>query len=405
MLVVILINLVVVATLVFVASRRGVEQALPYFAFFAVLLPQEARIRLPGLFDLYSIRIGLMTLLVLFLVFPTKATIRRVPLKNLMYLHIAWVLGSTAFSIVFMTSIKQMLAQVVEYYLLYFLILKTVSDVRTITKITFAMVAAMGVCSIFGLLEIYAHWTVLSIFPAENQLTYGGSDALYAEMFDRGLRARATFPHPIHFGGALAMTIPFAFHLAVTSKGWKRSYLNVTLFLMFWALYKTSSRGPWLATVCGMVVLTLAGSPKARRRILTIAVLAGAVLLLRPGILDTLVNMYRATMDPTTMMGSSFEYRPVLLRTVTGTLNDNAERAILGFGLGSFREKGLILVLPGIETHRWYTCDSTWILFAYETGYIGLLILGTLLIRPAAMAWQSFRQATEAGSLLQRGGA
>ncbi len=102
--------------------------------------------------------------------------------------------------------------------------------------------------------------------------------------------------------------------------------------------------------------------------------------------------MYLATMDTNSMMGSSFEYRPVLFHTVTKTLNSDIGRGFLGFGLESFRDKELILEMPGIETHRWFTCDSTWILFAYESGYVGLIILGSLLLRPAAMAYRSFRR-------------
>ena len=48
--------------------------------------------------------------------------------------------------------------------------------------------------------------------------------------------------------------------------------------------------------------------------------------------------------------------------------------------------------MPGIDTHRWYTCDSSWILFWYETGYVGLAILTTLLLRPAVLALRSFRR-------------
>jgi hypothetical protein len=387
------IDLIVVFTLVSVAARKGLEQALPYFVFFVVLLPEESRIRLEGAFDLYTHRVALATLLVLFFVYRKRSKIRVIPLTNLIYLHIAWATTSTLFSIVAMTSVKQLLAQLVEYYVFYYIILKTVTDTRSISKIIYAMIGAMSLCCIFGLLEIYARWSVLSIFPAELQLTYGSGDTLYSEMFDRGIRARSTFPHPIHFGGALAMTIPLAVYMVTSSKSWvKKMFLNVALLLMFWSLYKTGSRGPWLAAAFAMGILAVAAESRIRKRIITVAVLASAVMIVRPGIADTLWNMYRATMDPSSMMGSSFQYRPVLLHTVMKTLNENPERALLGFGLGSFRERGLILEMPGIETHRWYTCDSTWILFAYETGYVGFLILATLLLKPASMALSSFRK-------------
>jgi hypothetical protein len=390
MFLILLIDFVVVVVLVTVYKRKGLEAVLPYFVFIITLVPDECRINLNGLFDLYTRRLALVVLAILFFTASRKGPIRAFPLKHLMILHFGWAIASTAVSIVVTTSAKLMLAQVLEYYLLYYILLKSVSSVRTISKIAFAMVAAMTVCCIFGLLEIYAQWSVLSIFPAELQLGYGN---IYSELFDRGIRARSTFPHPIHFGGALAMVIPLAFYLVTSKpKGWfAKVFLNVSLLLMFWNLYKTSSRGPWIAAIFAMVILTLAAESKIRNRIAMVAVLAGAVLVIRPGVAETLVNMFQATFDPASRMGSSFQYRPILFDTVSRTLNENPIRAIFGFGLGSFREKGLVLEMPGIEAHRWYTCDSSFILFWYETGYFGLLILTILLVRPALMAVRSFR--------------
>jgi hypothetical protein len=384
------IDFVLVVVLVTVYKRRGLEAVLPYFVFIVTLLPDECRITLPGLFDLRAQRIAIITLAILFFTSKKRSKTFSIPLKRLMVVNFIWVLASTVVSIVFMTSIKQALTQLIEYYFLYYIFLKTITNVRTISKSLFAMVAAMSLCSVFGLIEIYAQWNVLSFFPLETQSTYG---VLYRDAFDRGIRARSMFVHPIHFGAALAMVIPFAFYLLTTSKSWpQRAFLNLSLLLMSWGLYKTGSRGPWVAAAVAMVILTVGAEAKLRKRILKVAALASLVLILRPGIVDTLVNMYDATFDPASRMGSSFQYRPVLMRTVMETLNDNPLRAILGFGLGSFREKGLILEMPGIETHRWYTCDSTWILFLYETGYIGVLIVGTLLLRPAFLAFSSFRR-------------
>ena len=190
------------------------------------------------------------------------------------------------------------------------------------------------------------------------------------------------------------MVIPLAFYLVTTTgRSWfEKAFLNLSLVLMFWNLYKTSSRGPWVAAAAAMVILTVAAEAKIRNRIVAVGVLAGIVLIVRPGIAETLVNMWQATFDPASRMGSSFQYRPILFETVRQTVSENPIRAIFGFGLGSFREKGLVLVMPGIETHRWYTCDSSWILFWYETGYVGLAILTTLLLRPAVLALRSFRK-------------
>jgi hypothetical protein len=391
MFLIIAINAIVVITLVRVARRHSVEHALPYFVFFVTLLPEECRIKLPDLFDLYTHRLALFVLAILFFKTKKKRLIRTLPLKNLIVLHIGWILLSTLASIVIMTSVKQLLAQVLEYYLVYYICLKTITDVRTIARIAFAMIVAICVACCLGLLEIYQGWSVLSVFPAELQQTYGTGDPLYTELMDRGIRVRSIFPHPILFGGAISMMIPIALYLVTTTKSrFQKMFLYISLILMFWNLYKTGSRGPWLATCLSLSLLLLAAKPKVRNRVLAAALLAFAILIIRPGVTETIWNNYLATLDPETSMGASFQYRPALLHAVTQSLVENPARALLGFGLGSFREKGLVIVLPRIETHRWYTCDSSWILFMYETGYVGFLILAALLFRPAIIALQGY---------------
>src|SRR3954465_6875883 len=155
MLLILAIDIVVVLVLVVAFNRRGLEAALPYFAFFVTLLPEECRIPLPGLFDLYGHRLALVLLVVFFFASNARNTGRALPLKNLILLHTGWALFSTLTSIVILTSAKQLLSQVLEYYLVYYIFFKTVTSVRTIWKIAFAMVAAMSVASIFGLIEIY----------------------------------------------------------------------------------------------------------------------------------------------------------------------------------------------------------------------------------------------------------
>jgi hypothetical protein len=392
MLLIFAIDLVVILVLVGVAKRRGLEAALPYFAFIVTLLPEECRIPIPGLFDLYGHRLALVIVAILFFSSGVPKTNSPLPLKQLILLHTGWVLVSSLTSIVILTSAKQLLAQVLEYYLIYYIFLKTIRNPRTLWKIAFAMTTAMAVACIFGLFEIYKGWTVLSVFPIELQQTYGTGDAIYAELIDRGIRVRSTFPHPILFGGALSMMVPLALYLLTTAQTkMQKVVLNLSILLIFWNLYKTSSRGPWLATILSISLLLLAAKSKIRKQIVAAAVFAAAVLLIRPGVADTLWNTYRATLNPETQMGASYGYRSALFHTVTQALGNDPVRAIFGFGLGSFRERGLVIVLPRIATHRWYTCDSSWVLFMYETGYIGFVILVTLLFKPAIVAWRDYR--------------
>jgi hypothetical protein len=367
MAIVLCIQFIIVLSLV-LASRRGLENALPVLCFFLVLMPLESRLVIPGLFDFNTMRVSLLTFLALYFFRGEPTSDDPIPMKHLMFLHIGWAVCSTLYSLSVATSAKQLISQVLEYYLLYFLIVRTIKNVKTPYNIVFAMMMAMSVCCIFALLEAYATWSILRIFPPNLWITYnGGVDPLYIE-WGRGLRVRSTFPHPILFGDALAMSIPLALYLlSIWEQKWQRVLLWVSLLLMFWAIYKTSSRGPWIATVLCIALLFLLIRNQVRKYILTIALLTAVALIARPGIWSTVEGLYQSTTDSTSPVGSSYLYRDALGDAVKDAVAKEPGRALLGYGLGTFRELGLEISFLG-STHRWYTCDNNWAAFLYETG-------------------------------------
>ncbi|WP_213806324.1 O-antigen ligase family protein [Granulicella sp. dw_53] len=332
-----------------------------------------------------------MTLLILYLRRGERENHDAIPLKGLMLLHIGWTICSTFYSLSVATSAKQLISQVLEYYLLYFLLVRTITSVRTIHRIVFAMMMAIGVCCLFSLLEVYATWSILRIFPQKLWITYnGGIDPIYIE-WGRGLRVRSTFPHPILFGDALAMSIPLTLYLlSVWERQYQRILLWMSLGLMFWAIYKTSSRGPWIATgMCSMLLFVLIRN-EIRKYLLAIVVVTVVALLARPGIWSTIAGLYSASTDPTSPVGSSYLYRDALNQAVRNAVDKDPTRALLGYGLGTFRELGLDITFFN-SVHRWFTCDNNWAAFLYETGYVGLMIIGALLARTLIIAFKNYR--------------
>jgi len=373
MLIIISLQFAVIVSMV-LASRRGLENTLPVFAFWVVLMPLESRLVVPGIGDFNTMRVALLTLLILYL------------------RHVSWALLSTLYSLSVVTSIKQLVSQVVEYYLLYFLFIRIITRLETLYKVVYAMAIAMTVCSSFSLLEAYANWSILRIFPANLWITYnGGLDPLYIE-WGRGLRVRSTFPHPILFGDALAMCIPLTLYLlSVWKVKWQRNVLWLSLALMFWAIYKTSSRGPWIATgLCSFLLFFLINS--RIRKYLTVFAIAGLIVVVsRPGIQQTIEGLYDSTTDSASPVGASYLYRDALMQAIKLAVAHDTTRTLLGYGLGTFREIGLDITFLDV-TQRWYTCDDNWAAFLYETGYVGLLIIGVLLASPLWIAFRSYRQ-------------
>jgi hypothetical protein len=391
MILILFIQCLIVITL-FWSGRKRLENALPPWCFFLTLMPLESRLVVPGLCDVNTMRVSLITMLLLFLTRKKIPNIAPLPLKKWMFLHVFWVLCSTAYSLSVATSIKQLISQVLEYYLMYFLIVRSITEVRTIYRILYAMFLAMSLCCFFSLFEVYGSWSILRIFPANLWITYdGGHDPLYVE-WGRGLRARSTFPHPILFGDAIAMMLPITLYLLSSwKKGRERLLLWAGFLLMAWALYKTSSRGPWIATAICCALLFFFIKNKVRRYLVTIAAVALVVALARPGIWSTIAGLYDSSTDASSPVGASYLYRHTLSETIKAVVSQDAGRMAFGYGLGTFREKGLDITFLG-ETHRWYTCDDNWALFLYEMGYGGLIIISILLFLPLLMALKDYRR-------------
>ena len=188
------------------------------------------------------------------------------------------------------------------------------------------------------------------------------------------------------------MCIPLAlFMLSVWKKKSQRIILWFIVLLMTWSIYKTSSRGPWLALIMSFVLLFLFVDNRVRKYLITLAVLSVLVAVSRPGIWDTIANLYESTQDSSSIAGASYQYRNALQDAITAAVAEEPGRTLLGYGPGTFRELGLDINFR-TGTRRWYTCDNNWALFLYEIGYLGLFVTAILLLKPLWMTLQCYRK-------------
>ena len=386
MILVIIILILTVSTLVWLASEKGLEATLPFFAFMAVLSPLDCSVAIPGLFDLNTQRLMLITLIGLY-VFSGKQKrdflpLASTPLKIFILIHVTWILVSTVNSIEPISSLKMALSIVFEYYILYYLLVRLITNMKTIHNILFGMVLGIMVCSVFGAFEAYKGWSVLTYFPARTHLFFGSAIVFNDEA--RGLRVRSTFPHAILYGQALAMAIIWAFYLLATAKGLKEKVLLwAGLILMFLNIFKTASRGPWIAIVASLVLLLFVSERRVRRYILVVALLSSSVCIIRPGVWDSINGLYFATFDSNSPTGSSYEYRYALLTVGEQALAKDGLRRLWGYGLGTFYDLHLRGEFLGNPDHEFLSCDSSWIELMVETGYVGLVSI-VLVLGPAA---------------------
>ena len=108
------------------------------------------------------------------------------------------------------------------------------------------------------------------------------------------------------------MTLPLLLYLISITKSNARKVLLGHSALMFLNLYKTTSRGPWLAATSALILTLLWGNRRMRQAVLVICLLSAIVLIARPGVWTSIANLYGETMHSESAQGQSYQWRYAL---------------------------------------------------------------------------------------------
>ena len=132
---VLIIDAIVILLILGCAYRKGLERTLPLIAFLLMLFPYESQIMLTGYFDLTTQR---LVVILAFLVYVFSSEIkekRKLPLKYTIFFLMAWMLIASANSVVFVTSIKSVLSEFFDFFLIYYIFAKSITRTETVRKI------------------------------------------------------------------------------------------------------------------------------------------------------------------------------------------------------------------------------------------------------------------------------
>lgn len=387
------IDFVVVVWLTITAIRRGFDSVLPIAAGLLMVFPTGAEVRLPGLFDLTVQRVITLALIGLYLAIGrsehTQEEPQGLPLRWLLGGVIGWMVISSVMSVVPSVSFKSCLSQCLDFAIPYVIYARCMRNREQVESILGGFVSGMSVCAIFGLLEIYKDWTLSSLFPT----VAGRFSYLESADLGRGMRVHSSFDHPILFGAALALAIPMTLYLLTqASSVARKAYLWCALFMMTLCIYKTGSRGPWLAVLFSVVVLVTVGDGQIRRTAGIIVALGALALVTRPGIRASVQDLYGSTMDPDSAQGESYQWRYVLYHVARQELSKDLGRSLWGFGPESFYYLGLTtdVEVDGVEhTVQVQSCDSAVVELTMDTGYVGFLLVALLLLKAAYVSLHS----------------
>lgn len=188
----------------------------------------------------------------------------------------------------------------------------------------------------------------------------GGRD--WASLSDRGdsVRSEAAFGHPIALGGALAMAIPFIF----ASPYSVRTRL-VMLAVVGGGLLTTVSRGPFLAAILGLLLITLfGGTAIGRRGRVLLGVLSSAIVFV-----PVLIELSAALESAGRQVSNSAENRYLLYKYFPEDVQALGIANNVSIGDG------------GRQTWRSFgSVDSTVITIGIDFGWIALLLVGACFL-------------------------
>jgi O-antigen ligase len=327
------------------------------------------RIQLPGdLPDLTFHRLALLCLL--FFWFQNRSTWERARPIALFGWFIFWAIThflATIFTeISFAASLKRFLDFVLEVSLFYVVVATTIREPDQALRVLRAVWVGLLVVAVLAFIEKYTRFNPVDAFvPDYTRRDTAGSDI------------NSTYPHRILLGTAMAMAWPLAFAMMFIGPARARVsptalWISVILFLS--ACYFAMSRGPWLATIMAGAVLVVLGSRQIRRKLLLVGALAGLMLIIRPGVWDSISSLAMSTTDDNSVKASSYKYRLELWKIAWAKVTESPLRLLVGCGPGVGEQQELDWEVSWRGTERQIeSWDNHYAYDLYQAGLPGLL--------------------------------
>jgi hypothetical protein len=303
----VIIFMVGLVAVLWVQLRKDFVTGLAYAIFLWVSMTTFLRIDLPG--SLPELTIHRLVLIVVFIAWLRNhrlAEIFRVPLTGCFTF---WVLTNLlsllGTQIDFVTSLKRFLDFVLELFVFYVVIstsLKTRDDARRVLMGAWyglLLVAALAV------VERYTRFNPVDHFIPG----YARDEVALRDTI-------STYQHRILLGTAMAMGVPLTLLLLRwgSADGRKLPLPWAAVGLFVAACYFSFSRGPWMGLLLACMLMLALGSTVTRKWMSIIAALATLLLILRPGVVETLGGFASDTVDKDSFKGGTFQYRLELWR-------------------------------------------------------------------------------------------
>lgn len=288
----------------------------------------------------------------------------RIPFVRLILVW--WVANvlSLIFTIDTERALKWFLSFSTEFVLFYIIVSTSLTNTESVLGAYRALCVSAGIIAVLGTIEYYygfnpnAQWLGI-IEPAKMD-----GDVV------------VTFQHRILFGYSMAMGFPLLLALAHSVKGRVKSVaMTIVVMLSIAACYYSGSRGPWFGAAIAGVVMYLLASARVRKSMRIFGYLTIFMIIARPGVRDTLVDLTMSTFDEDSYRGASYSYRKELWPVAINLAKTSPVRALFGHGGMStegmdlsdrFQFGGSTFLIGYSSWDNNYACDLV------EFGYVGL---------------------------------
>jgi hypothetical protein len=371
---------------------RDVQAGMRLIMALLVFLPGTLRLPLPQGLPQLTVHRLLIVLAFLFLVRGNSPNLPRSRIPNLNLVLIFGLAQGVSFLIGndFAIGLKAFIGYVIEVLLFYIVISRYVQSEDDVVALL------SGICNGLTAVAVVAFvQKQFNIDPVAMLLPEGGS-ILYA-LGD----VASTYPHRIEMGFALAMGVPLALALSVMAPERKqRRNLYFVVFLLVGATYFSMSRGPWIGLAIGLAGMMLIGGAVLRGKMVVIALLASAILLLRPGVRATIGDLCFATFKSgsDSAKAANFSYRWELWGVAWKEVKTSPLRMFFGYGPNSTESMDLSNYWFGIEgahagvLHTGHTSwDNNYAADLIELGLVGLVIEGLLFLGILRKLFENWR--------------
>lgn len=382
--------IVVLLVPLWLRARRDFVGALCYGVVVLISCTHLLKIPTPGALPELSIhRLVIISLLISWLRQPgDRPRLGSVPLAKQIRWWIIVISLSLIGSIDLVVGVKRYLDYVLEFFLLYFILVTSMRSHSDAMRVLRAACIGLTIVALLAFAEKYSGVNVVDRFIAQ----YDVEGSALSDI-------RATYRHRILLGAGMAMGWPVAFYFtqsARTGTGRKLAWFSVIAMLS--ACYFARSRGPWLAAGLASGGLFFFSSGAARRRLAGITVLAAVLVMLRPGVLATVTGLAEQTLDTESFKGGTYQYRWELWRVAFNAITQSPWRTLFGFGPGSGSTQSLDWSLSfrdgkDFVVESW---DNDFAYILYQYGFIGLVATVALY---ATLAWRLLVQAKRRSGL------